>query len=327
MDINLYGLTFSKFIQQFKETYKVDNNTYDYMSLLKDIDYGSYCVLFSTYTNPNEVLNSQITPLVNTITITGNLQQTGGANPIAYLIILLMFVQTATLVLAGPAQVQATETLLTDDPQKWREIMNAPTPKEPKSESYRSKGFFYGFYELTESQKAKFQEDFETWKNNYIRQQIAARAIGERNEEEQQIRTQQMGDITTKIKTNEAAVKSTLQLTQNEQYSQMMIDNLIRKNEEVQKISEQRGLTLSFLGGMAVAGLIAFAITYRRQFARLFTHNNRQPYYQGQEMNLYNQDQYPQLEDDRWGITQYNRGGKTRRRNRKYKKKQSRRRR
>ena len=34
MDIDLYGFTFSNFIKGFKKNFKIDNNTYDYMSFL-----------------------------------------------------------------------------------------------------------------------------------------------------------------------------------------------------------------------------------------------------------------------------------------------------
>ncbi len=304
MDVSLYGLTFSKFIQQFKETYKADGNTYDYMSLLKDIDYGSYCVLSSTYQNPNEVLNSQLTPLVNNITITGSSQQTGGMNVAAYLIIALMFIQTVSLVLAGPAQVKATETLLTDDPQKWREIMDKPTGEAPKPDTYRSKGFFYGFYQITEPQKAKFQEDFDSWKNNVDRQKIAAAAVGERNEEDRQKNIQLTGDVTTKLKTELSEASATeniselsLRLTESEHRTQFLLSKTLEENAELRKSSDML-IFLKGIGFTVVTGLIGFIILYRRQFARLFRRNNRPAYYQGQELDMYGQPQYPPIEDN-----------------------------
>jgi len=337
MDVNLYGLSFSKFIQQFKETYKVNDNTYDYMSLLKIIDYPSYGLLSSIYARPNDILNEQLTPLVNSMSVTSLGQQTGGMNTTAYLIILIMFIQTVSTVLAGPAQIQATETLLTDDPQKWREIMSKPLGDAPKSETYRSKGFFYGFYELTEPQKAKFQADLNTWQNNVNKQKIAAAAIGEKNEEERQKSMQQMGDITTKLKTElsestaeENISKVTYKLTEIEEMNQMILSKALQENSELRKLSEERGLALSFLKGMIVAGKIGFAITYRRQFTRMFR-GNRAPYYQGQEIELYNQDQYPrEITYNNDDMSTYNRGGKYRKtrrnKNKQYKKKQTKRR-
>lgn len=333
MDVSLYGLTFSKFIQQFKETYKADGNTYDYMSLLKDIDYGSYCVLSSTYQNPNEVLNSQLTPLVNNITITGSSQQTGGMNAAAYLIIALMFIQTVSLVLAGPAQVKATETLLTDDPQKWREIMDKPTGEAPKPDTYRSKGFFYGFYQITEPQKAKFQEDFDSWKNNVDRQKIAAAAVGERNEEDRQKNIQLTGDVTTKLKTELSEASATeniselsLRLTESEQRTQFLLSKTLEENAELRKSSDML-IFLKGIGFTVVTGLIGFIILYRRQFARLFRRNNRPAYYQGQELDMYGQPQYPPIEDNGYMITNGGRIRKTRRINKKYKKRHTKRRR
>ena len=154
MDIDLYGFTFSNFVKQFRETFRVNDNTYDYMSFLQQVDPGSQVVLVLTYENPNEVLNSQLTSTLNNINVvSGENGQTGGVNYNVYAMIFLMFILCANTVFAGEKMSQAIRELHVADVTQLEALAKSEQSLKPIESTYASPGTFWGNYPLTEEQK------------------------------------------------------------------------------------------------------------------------------------------------------------------------------
>lgn len=113
MDIEIGGIKLSKFISSFKQMYRLTDTTYDYMSYLEIADCASYCALKKQYNNPNDVLNSIITPYLNSINIVGekienietleNDMKGGGGSVAGILLILSLYVCFLGSVYAGTA--------------------------------------------------------------------------------------------------------------------------------------------------------------------------------------------------------------------------------
>ena len=99
-DLSLYGIKFSDFIEGFKQNCSIGNGKYDYMSFLQITDNASYFLLNKDYDNPNDILNSLITPLLNQITVRGGKKNMKGGAHQMYIIILLLYLLAINKVLA-----------------------------------------------------------------------------------------------------------------------------------------------------------------------------------------------------------------------------------
>lgn len=110
MDIEIGGIKLSKFISSFKQMYRLTDTTYDYMSYLEIADCASYCALNKQYDNPNDILNSLITPYLNSINVTSqkiediqNDMKGGQGGSIGMFLIIILFTLMLGNVYGGTA--------------------------------------------------------------------------------------------------------------------------------------------------------------------------------------------------------------------------------
>jgi hypothetical protein len=324
MDIDLYGFTFSNFIKGFKKNFKIDNNTYDYMSFLKQVDPGSYVVLVLTYNNPNEVLNSQLTSTLNNINVvSGENGQTGGVNYNVFAMIFLMFILCANTVFSGEKMQQAIKELGVVDVTQLKSLAMEEKSKQPIESTYATPGYIYGMYSLTPQQKAEYDRDYASWKD---RQDLAFSAIAEASAEEsgallarqQQAQSSSDWSRTQLVKAEAEKYKIQGETDQSAQlmfqYTKAMEDLLAEKA----KTSKYEGIAQGILGTLAVIGGIGFGI-----FAILSRRNRR--YLDGNSGST----QYREIGNGQNVMPEGRRlmGGKTRRRNRNHKKRHTKRRR
>jgi hypothetical protein len=312
MDIEVYGFTFSDFIVRFKKTYRIDSNNYDYMSFLERADYGSYVVLAMTYENPNDVLNFLLTSALNNIdVVSGENGQSGGVNFMTYVIILLMFCQAISVVFAGPEYDTAVMKFGIHR-TKWEEISSSwPAEKSrPEEGMYKTKGYLYGEYDLTSSQKQQLEADLLRYNNaltaraglvDYRNSQIEAEKQ-QRDIVQSQTATEytnanaqleqskaQLEQSKAQLEQSKAHTATTVILgkvfdefskikEQNQEVFRVVRDLTIEQDYKDYKIFQQSE-TIGMLKGalyMIAAGAVAFCANYlysKRDLARLETGN------------------------------------------------------
>ncbi len=322
MDIDLYGFTFSNFVKIFKEQYRIDSNTYDYMSFLQQVDPGSYVVLVLTYNNPNEVLNSQLTSTLNNINVvSGENGQTGGVNYNVYAMIFLMFILCANAVFTGEKMSRAISELHVADVTQLKALAENEKSQQPIESTYSSPGYFYGRYSITPEQKARYDSDFARWKS---RQDIAYSAIAEYHEE--QSITQGAANAQSETQRIKAQTKQQQTYTADSLQFQLFkaYDDIVHLTATN---SEMKGILKGVLGTLTAISVGGFGI-----FAFLSMRNRRNPYQYDQLQHRDNRQGYPEHDQDlvipehrRLGYG--GRGGKTHRRNRNHKKRHTKRRR
>jgi len=339
MDISLYGFTFSKFIKLFKDSYRIDSNMYDYMSFLKETDYGSYTVLILTYDNPNETLNLLLTPVLNNIQVVSDTKtQTGGVNFMAYAIFTLMFIQSISIAFAGPLQEKATAKLGIEGIEELRAFskdakttMEMQQKSKPDLENYGSEGWFYGRYAPNEEQKQKFNIAFSAWQESIeytsSRKQIADAAIGEYNREQQELSAAKIQKESEIAATGRYTAQTAFKQSEIQEYNTFLTHELYKENIKLTgEISFMKGVLATIATVVVGAGAVAYLIKRRQQQMTNYDYMhqyNINDYSRQQGLisdNLHERDVRvnPMQVGRRWG-------GKTKRHNKKHKRRHTKR--
>lgn len=280
MDIEVFGIKFSDFINAFKKSYDLGNGTYDYMSFLKDTDCASYCCMAQIYENPNDVLNYFITPSLTSILVAqpativgGKKRKMKGGTQQVYIFVLILFLLGVTSIFAGPKYDELVREFGSDI-SKW--------PKEPgqlpDSPSDRFLLFFINIGPSSQS-VSKYNADIAKWmsdKNRWEKFVPMQKEYELEYESQQKLMAAEINVEQTKA-TTELKKTTTAEAQAAALYD--TYDKLLELTKENAELREKYG----FLKGMAVGGGVViglFFYFFNNMYNRLYR-NIRIEYRQG----------------------------------------------
>lgn len=236
MDIEVFGIKFSEFINAFKTAYRLNDNTYDYMAFLEIVDRASHCSMIETYNNPNQMLNDLISPTLNNIQVVfggKKIKMKGGTNQRSYVLIIILFILGLSSVFAG-VHNDNFKKLYGDDPTRW--------PRPPGIQPVKPEDKYLLYYinlGPEQEQQRKYQTALDLWTSKKEQheafQKLQDLAATEARDERETVLARLALD---KLKEENTAVLTNAVISNNAIIVKTL-DQLISKFEEYMKIQEE----------------------------------------------------------------------------------------